>query len=278
MAKRFTDSAKWSKAWFRTLAPELKLAWLYICDTCDHAGIWDIDIELLSFQTGVDFKLNELVDALQDRVVLFDSDSKLWIRPFFEFQYADAKDGFRAKLSAQDRLRKYGLIDIDGNPVPTVPRQSTDTPVSVPNTPSIGIGISISKKGGVGENKIRPVRPSFDFEALYRAYPRKEGKSRGLIQCDAQIKTQSDYDALSGAIARYSAHCQKTGQIVMHFGSFLGSTRTGHPWRDWLDQETGKTATEASDVSADVERFKRELEAYTSDDNSQDSGAGWGRR
>lgn len=82
----------------------------------------------------------------------------------------------------------------------------------------------------------------FDFEALYKKYPRKEGKSAGIKQCLKQIQTQEDYAALSLAIQRYAEHCRKSQQIVRHFSSFLGSQRTGHPWRDWTDPETGTSS------------------------------------
>jgi len=50
MSKRFTDSTKWaSKPWFRKLSPNAKLLWLYICDTCDVAGVIDLDLEMASF-------------------------------------------------------------------------------------------------------------------------------------------------------------------------------------------------------------------------------------
>ncbi len=83
---------------------------------------------------------------------------------------------------------------------------------------------------------------TFDFESLYRKYPRKEGKDPGLKQCKKQILAQDTFDALSRAIDRYAEHCESTGQIIKMFSSFLGSDRTGHPWREWLDQEAGQGA------------------------------------
>lgn len=92
--------------------------------------------------------------------------------------------------------------------------------------------------------------PEFDFESLYRKYPRKEGKQGGIKQCEAQIHTQADFEGLSQAIDRYAAHCRKNDQIVKHFSSFLGSKRTGYPWRDWLDPETGSGAAPSSGATA----------------------------
>ena len=92
------------------------------------------------------------------------------------------------------------------------------------------------------KEKDKELSAALDFEALYKKYPRKEGKPQGLIQCMKQIKTQEQYDQLSRAIDRYASHCAKTEQIVKHFSSFLGSPKTGHPWREWLEAETGMMA------------------------------------
>ena len=40
MAKRFTDTMKWNEDWYLDLALVDKLFWIYICDNCDHAGIF----------------------------------------------------------------------------------------------------------------------------------------------------------------------------------------------------------------------------------------------
>ena len=57
MAKRYTESNKWKNSWFRKLHPKYKLFWVYMLDQCDHAGLWEVDVELAAFQMGV--KLNE---------------------------------------------------------------------------------------------------------------------------------------------------------------------------------------------------------------------------
>ena len=93
-----------------------------------------------------------------------------------------------------------------------------------------------------GEENILPdsakaePRQVFDFDSLYKKYPRKEGKSRGMITCKSQIKTLEDFNLLSNAIDRYAEHCSKSGtegKYIKHFSSFMSS------WRDWLDPETG---------------------------------------
>ena len=53
MAQRNTNTDKWSKRCFRRLSPSAKLLYLYILDNCDIAGIWEIDIEKVAFETGL---------------------------------------------------------------------------------------------------------------------------------------------------------------------------------------------------------------------------------
>jgi hypothetical protein len=52
MAKRFTDSEKWNRPWFRKLPTKYKLLWLYILDHCDMSGVWYVDFELASMMIG----------------------------------------------------------------------------------------------------------------------------------------------------------------------------------------------------------------------------------
>ena len=47
-----TDTDKWKKRFLRELKPQHKLLWFYILDDCNHAGIWDVDIEVASIRVG----------------------------------------------------------------------------------------------------------------------------------------------------------------------------------------------------------------------------------
>lgn len=87
----------------------------------------------------------------------------------------------------------------------------------------------------------KPPRKKFDFEPLYREYPRKEGKAGGIAQCKAQIRTESDYVALRKAIGRYRDLCEREGtekRFIKLFSSFLG-TKSKPIWRDYLEADVG---------------------------------------
>jgi hypothetical protein len=101
MAKRLGDTDIWKKQrWFRKLIPDYKLAFLYIKDQCDHAGIWNIDCTDLVEDLGIqEFDLDQFIVAcnteydkttgkvtLKERMRLLDK-GYIWVTGFVQFQY-----------------------------------------------------------------------------------------------------------------------------------------------------------------------------------------------
>ena len=84
--KRFTATEKWSDPWFRKLTPRLKTFWLYLCDACDHAGIWQADFELASFIIGEEVTVDDLNQHFEGRCVSLVK-GRMFIPKFIEFQY-----------------------------------------------------------------------------------------------------------------------------------------------------------------------------------------------
>jgi len=82
---RFTETKKWADPWFRGLAPDCKLAFLYIIDNCDNAGFWEIDLGMMAFQTGVDERgLQGALKGLARGLVV--SNGWAWVRNFLRHQ------------------------------------------------------------------------------------------------------------------------------------------------------------------------------------------------
>lgn len=111
MAKRFTDTEKWSHAWFRKLSPKMKCAWIYLCDKCDHAGIWTSDFESLSFHVGEDVTEKELLEVFAEKITRIKSD-KFLLQAFIDFQYGPLNPVNRVHQSVISRLEKEGLKDL----------------------------------------------------------------------------------------------------------------------------------------------------------------------
>ena len=86
MAKRFTDTEKWKKPFIRGLQGAYKLLWLYICDDCDHAGIWQVDMEVAAIRIGEKIDLKEAIKSFDEKIIIIDKGNKWFIPSFLEFQ------------------------------------------------------------------------------------------------------------------------------------------------------------------------------------------------
>ena len=113
MAKRFTDSTKWNDDWFFNLKNEEKLAWIYILDTCDHAGIWKKNLRLLNFQIGSNFVEDDLNKVFATKFI--EINDKWFIPKFIKFQYGKQflTSNTPAVKSARELLLDIGFIQQD---------------------------------------------------------------------------------------------------------------------------------------------------------------------
>mgnify|MGYP003636034451 FL=1 len=108
MAKRYTDTDKWKKMWFRKLKNDHKVFWMYLLDQCDHAGIWEVDFDLASyFCNGI--KETEIRDTFIKQYQEFDNGKRWLIKDFIEFQYRELDSNNRAHYSVIKILKRYGL-------------------------------------------------------------------------------------------------------------------------------------------------------------------------
>ena len=118
MAKRFTDTEKWKKPFIRGLQGAYKLLWLYICDDCDHAGIWQVDIEVAAIRIGEKIDLKEAIKSFDEKIIIFDKGNKWFIPSFLEFQYPSGLNpDNRAHNSVIILLEKYNLRISNNKPL-----------------------------------------------------------------------------------------------------------------------------------------------------------------
>src|SRR3972149_6629148 len=85
MSKRFTSTEKWGDPWFCSLKNDEKLFWMYLIDSCNHAGIWQVNWPLVLFHIkGFNFD----VEIFKDRIIQI-SEDKWFIKKFIQFQYGE---------------------------------------------------------------------------------------------------------------------------------------------------------------------------------------------
>ncbi|MEM6979236.1 MAG: hypothetical protein AAF539_06165 [Planctomycetota bacterium] len=108
MAKRFTETSKWNDRWFVGLPGDLKLAWIYCCDQCDHAGVLEIVEPVANVQIGFEINWDDFVEQCAGRVQKIEP-GKFWIKSFVDFQYGELNPENRVHKSVLTRLKKLGL-------------------------------------------------------------------------------------------------------------------------------------------------------------------------
>ena len=108
MAKRFIDTGLFRKKWIRQLDPNMKLFWIYLLTDCDHAGIWDVDVERASFQIGVQLDESTILKTFNRKIVPF-KDGKWFVPKFVDYQYGELNEKVNAHKSVIKLLTKYGL-------------------------------------------------------------------------------------------------------------------------------------------------------------------------
>lgn len=109
--KRFTDTDKWKSPSFRALSTKHKLLLLLIMDECDNSGVFYLDIPRFSFIIGEEFSLEEIKQALGDRVVYLEN-NKAVLKKFVRFQCGDSlKETNKPHASVANLLKFHGIYE-----------------------------------------------------------------------------------------------------------------------------------------------------------------------
>lgn len=110
MAKRFTDTDKWKREWFRKLSSQQRDVRQFVLDSCDHSGVWEIDLESVQFFTGNALTKGEINACFNGKCVEFDG--KFFVPDFIEFQYGELKETAKPHLSIIKLLKKRSLLEL----------------------------------------------------------------------------------------------------------------------------------------------------------------------
>lgn len=227
MAKRFTDTDKWKKQWYRELGSLRRDVLNYLWDNCDFAGAWEIDIGALSFYIGHPVVLEDILSWFNGRILLVDTD-KIFIPSFIEFQYGELSDQCKPHISVIKRLKKLTLWE--GYTKGTHTLKDKD------------------KEKDKEKEKRKGLISKLDCLPLYESYPRKIGKKKGLEICEKVVKTEADFQRVRTAISNYRDHCAREGtepKFIKHFSTFMNS------WEDWLEPNTGRSPPPVSAITAE---------------------------
>jgi hypothetical protein len=113
MPKRFTDTEKWSEDWFLELSNAHKLFWIYICDNCNHAGVFKLNKKMFEFLIGTDINPEQfllIVNDGKERVKTIGK-GKWYIVDFIKFQYGEVLNPSSAVHASVIKILKDNKID-----------------------------------------------------------------------------------------------------------------------------------------------------------------------
>jgi hypothetical protein len=228
MAKRMTETGKWRDGWFAELSPDHKLAWLYLLDVCDNAGVVEINRRIDSACLGFEVDWPAFLAASAGRVVEF-SAGKLLVVNFVRCQYGDTLNPestvHRGVLRS---LAKHGidpekvtLTKPFANPLERVTKPFGKGYQTLKDKDKDKDKDKVLEEGGVGETEIpapSPIeliadpatREAVEGWVAYKAERRERPKPRSLAAlCTQAQNAASEHGAAE--VARAMAEAQANG-------------------------------------------------------------------
>jgi hypothetical protein len=175
MSKRFTDTTVFRKDFIRGLQGPYKLLWFYLIAECNHAGVWDVELDVAQLRIGADSPITKegALAAFGEKVQQIDGGKKWFIPSFVEFQYGELNEENRAHKSVLDILHGLGL-----NGKKPLPR---------------------GMQGRKDKDMDKDMETDTDFSAFWEAYPNKTGK-QAAVKAWEKAKGRPDIAAIMAAI------------------------------------------------------------------------------
>lgn len=112
--KRFTETRKWRDTWFQELPAVLKLAYIFVLDDCDAAGVWEPNKRLAEFSVGEAIDWTDFEKRLGSRLLILD-DGKWLLTRFIEFQYGELSRSCRPHAPVFKLIARYSSIGYPQN-------------------------------------------------------------------------------------------------------------------------------------------------------------------
>src|SRR5690606_9388185 len=91
---RQIDTGTWDDPWFAELDPDAKLLFLYLLTNrrSTAAGVFEITLRAMSFETGLDTKrINSALESISSRVEWWPEHQVVWVRNFLRHQAVSPK-------------------------------------------------------------------------------------------------------------------------------------------------------------------------------------------
>jgi hypothetical protein len=95
-----------------------------------------------------------------------------------------------------------------------------------------------------------------EFETIWKRYPQGQ-KSKAFKGFQKQIKTEEDFRIFSQAVDSYLAHCKKQNRYLKDLSTFLGTERSGHPWKEFIKLNVATIHESPEDLAKRIEQERQ---------------------
>ena len=116
MAKRFVDTSLFKRDWFQELPLVYKLFWYYICNECDNAGFWNVNLKMASYiLNGVELDGDQILKVFNGKIIKTDDDK--WFIPKFIYFQQNGKELNHNNMAHRQiikLLEREGMLDDEG--------------------------------------------------------------------------------------------------------------------------------------------------------------------
>lgn len=112
MAKRFSDTEIWDEDWFLEMPNEYKLFWFYLLSSCNHAGIFKINLKSFCALNQIHIELEKALEYFNNgKKRIRQINGSVWlVEDFFIFQYGqNFNSNNRVHESIKVQYQKYGV-------------------------------------------------------------------------------------------------------------------------------------------------------------------------
>jgi len=231
MSKRFTDTDKWDRPWFRKLPVKYKALWEYIRDKCDPVGVWYVDFELATIMIGEDVFPSEALALFEKQIQPFKQGTRWLIKDFISFQCGELKDTNNYHRSLMSKLAvvmndvECSLDKNSGAAQPQTRGWSGDKEKEEE-------GSSLKREGGVGEGKNKNRAPDLMFEHFWAQYPKKQAKKPARAAWDKLRPNDELFRKIIEALKGW----KRTEQWQKSDGEFVPLPGTWLNQRRWEDE------------------------------------------
>jgi hypothetical protein len=157
MAYRFTNTDKWNDTWFYELDLRQKAVFLYLCDLCDIAGFYEINIRRMAQDIGMSgADVKGALKGLHSRIIYSVDGKYLFLRNFIKHQKNfPLNEGNRAHRgiihSLTGKLQLFNFQSI--NEYFQSPYEGASKGLQSPSGIGIGNRVNREDREGVGEKE-----------------------------------------------------------------------------------------------------------------------------